>query len=44
MADLDEAIVEKWRVIARATAWKDYADRTPLSADLLKLAEAVNVS
>jgi TRAP-type transport system periplasmic protein len=44
VADLDEAIVEKWRVIARTTAWKDYADRTPLSADLLKLAEAVNVS
>jgi hypothetical protein len=36
--------VEKWRVIARATAWKDYADRRPLSADQLKLAEAVNVS
>ncbi len=44
VADLDEVIVEKWRAIARATAWKDYADRTPLSADLLKLAEAVSVS
>jgi TRAP-type transport system periplasmic protein len=44
VADLDDAIVEKWRVIARATAWKDYADRTPLSADLLKLAEAIHVS
>jgi TRAP-type C4-dicarboxylate transport system substrate-binding protein len=44
VADLDDAIVEKWRAIARTTAWKDYADRTPLSADLLKLAEAVNVS
>ncbi len=44
VADLDEAIVEKWRAIARPTAWKDYADRTPLSAELLKLAEAVNVS
>ena len=44
VADLDEAIVEKWRAIARPTAWKDYADRTPLSADLLKLAEAVSVS
>jgi TRAP-type C4-dicarboxylate transport system substrate-binding protein len=44
VADLDEAIVEKWRVIARTTAWKDYADRTPLSAEMLKLAEAVNVS
>jgi TRAP-type C4-dicarboxylate transport system substrate-binding protein len=44
VADLDEAIVEKWRAIARTTAWKDYADRTPLSAEMLKLAEAVNVS
>jgi TRAP-type C4-dicarboxylate transport system substrate-binding protein len=44
VADLDDATVEKWRVIARATAWKDYADRSPLSADLLKLAEAVSVS
>jgi TRAP-type C4-dicarboxylate transport system substrate-binding protein len=44
IADLDDAIVEKWRVIARATAWKDYADRSPLSADLLKLAEAIHVS
>jgi TRAP-type C4-dicarboxylate transport system substrate-binding protein len=43
VADLDDAIVEKWRAIARVTAWKDYADRTPLSADLLKLAEAVSV-
>ena len=44
VADLDEAIVEKWRAIARVTAWKDYAGKTPLSAELLKLAEAVNVS
>jgi TRAP-type C4-dicarboxylate transport system substrate-binding protein len=42
VADLDETIVEKWRAIARATAWKDYADRTPLAADLLKLAEAIS--
>jgi TRAP-type C4-dicarboxylate transport system substrate-binding protein len=42
VADLDDATVEKWRAIARVTAWKDYADRTPLSAELLKLAEAVN--
>ncbi len=39
VADLDDAIVEKWRVIARDTAWKDYAKRTPLSAELLQLAE-----
>jgi TRAP-type transport system periplasmic protein len=42
--DLDEATVEKWRAIARDTAWKDYAEKTPLSAELIKLAEAVSVS
>jgi TRAP-type C4-dicarboxylate transport system substrate-binding protein len=41
VADLDEAIVEKWRNIARGTAWKDYAEKTPLSAELIKLAEGV---
>jgi TRAP-type C4-dicarboxylate transport system substrate-binding protein len=44
VADLDEAIVEKWRAIARETAWKDYAGRTALSAELLKLAGEVHVS
>jgi TRAP-type C4-dicarboxylate transport system substrate-binding protein len=44
VSDLDEATVEKWRVIARNTAWKDYAEKTPLSAELLKLAEQVAVS
>jgi TRAP-type C4-dicarboxylate transport system substrate-binding protein len=39
VADLDEVTVEKWRAIARPTAWKDYASKTPLSAELLKLAE-----
>jgi len=42
--DLDEKIVDKWRVIARDTAWKDYAQKTPLSAELIKLAEQVQVS
>jgi TRAP-type C4-dicarboxylate transport system substrate-binding protein len=42
--DLDEKIVDKWRAIARDTAWKDYAQKTPLSADLMKLAEQVHVS
>jgi TRAP-type transport system periplasmic protein len=42
--DLDEKTVDKWRAIARDTAWKDYADKTPLSAELIKLAEAVQVS
>ena len=44
VSDLDEATVEKWRAIARETAWKDYAPKSPLSAELLKLAEGVSVS
>src|SRR5712691_10695666 len=39
--DLDAATVDKWRAIARDTAWKDYAQKTPLSAELLKLAEVI---
>ena len=30
--------------IARDTAWKDYAGKTALSAELLKLAEGIHVS
>jgi TRAP-type C4-dicarboxylate transport system substrate-binding protein len=44
VADLDEKIVDKWRSIARDTAWKDYAQKTALSAELLRLAEDVHVS
>jgi TRAP-type C4-dicarboxylate transport system substrate-binding protein len=44
VADLDEATVDKWKAIARDTAWKDYAGKTVLSAELLKLAEQVHVS
>jgi len=32
VSDLDAPTVEKWRVIARDTAWKDYAAKTPLAA------------
>jgi TRAP-type C4-dicarboxylate transport system substrate-binding protein len=39
--DLDAAMVEKWRVIARDTAWKDYAAKTEFSASLLKSAQEV---
>ena len=42
--DLDDKIVDKWRGIARETAWKDYAGKTALSAELIKLAEDVHVS
>jgi hypothetical protein len=40
----DEATVDKWRAIARETAWKDYAAKSALSAELLKLAEDVKAS
>ena len=39
--DLDEATIEKWRVIARETAWKDYAAKNANCAELMKMAEAV---
>jgi TRAP-type C4-dicarboxylate transport system substrate-binding protein len=42
--DMDDAIVDKWRAIARDTAWKDYANRSALAAELIKLAEGVHVS
>jgi TRAP-type C4-dicarboxylate transport system substrate-binding protein len=39
---LDAATVNKWRDIARETAWKDYAAKTPGAANLLKLANDVS--
>ncbi len=39
--DLDDAAVAKWRTLARETAWKDYASRSPSCARLLSLAEKV---
>jgi TRAP-type transport system periplasmic protein len=42
--DLTEAIVDKWRAIARDTAWKDYAEKSPLAAELISLAEKIHVS
>ena len=39
--DMDEAIVKKWQVIARDTAWKDYGDRNESCAKLLKAAQAL---
>jgi TRAP-type transport system periplasmic protein len=44
VADLDEATVDKWRAIARETAWKDYAAKSALSAELIKLAEQVHAA
>lgn len=39
--DLDAAAVAKWRALARETAWKDYAARSPNCARMLALAEKV---
>src|SRR2546430_2445 len=39
---LDVATVNKWRDIARDTAWKDYSAKTATSANLLKLASDVS--
>jgi TRAP-type C4-dicarboxylate transport system substrate-binding protein len=41
VSELDAATVGLWRDIARDTAWKDYAARTPLAANLMKLASNV---
>jgi TRAP-type C4-dicarboxylate transport system substrate-binding protein len=39
---LDAATVNKWRDIARDTAWKDYGAKTAKAANLLKLATDVS--
>ena len=39
--DMDESAIDRWRVLAEATAWKDFADRSASCARLLKLAQAV---
>jgi TRAP-type C4-dicarboxylate transport system substrate-binding protein len=41
VVDMDKAIVDQWREIARDTAWKDFAGRSPSCANLLNLATAV---
>jgi TRAP-type C4-dicarboxylate transport system substrate-binding protein len=42
VAPLDLATVNKWRDIARDTAWKDYSAKTATAATLLKLASNVS--
>jgi TRAP-type transport system periplasmic protein len=42
--DLDGAVADRWRAIARDAVWKDYAKKTALSAELIKLADQVQVS
>ena len=39
--DIDEPTVKKWQTIARATAWKDYADKNENCAKLMKSAVAL---
>jgi TRAP-type C4-dicarboxylate transport system substrate-binding protein len=39
VVDLDAATVKKWQNIARDTAWKDFAARSPSCANLLRLAQ-----
>ena len=39
--DIDEPTVAKWQAIARATAWKDYADKNENCAKLMKAAQAL---
>jgi TRAP-type C4-dicarboxylate transport system substrate-binding protein len=41
VSELDVATVNKWRDIARDTAWKDYSGKTANAAKLLKLASDV---
>ena len=41
VVDLNDAAVEKWRALARDTAWKDFAARNETCAKLIKLAEEV---
>lgn len=40
----DAAALEKWKTVARETAWKDFAARNSSCADLLALAEKVPVT
>jgi TRAP-type transport system periplasmic protein len=37
--DMDEATLRKWQVIARDTAWKDYAEKNENCAALMKAAQ-----
>jgi hypothetical protein len=38
---MDDATLALWREVARDSAWKDFAARTPNTARFLKLAESV---
>ena len=38
---MEDATVDRWRAVARASAWTQYAEKTPLAARMLRLAEDV---
>ena len=37
----DDATLAQWKEIAKASAWKDYADKSESNARFMKMAEAV---
>jgi TRAP-type C4-dicarboxylate transport system substrate-binding protein len=39
--EMDQASLDRWRDLARDSAWKDFAARTPNTARFLKMAEEV---
>ena len=39
VVDMDEATLKKWQVIARETAWKDFAEHNETCASLMKAAQ-----
>jgi TRAP-type C4-dicarboxylate transport system substrate-binding protein len=39
VVDMNPGALKKWQDIAKATAWKDYGEKSPSCANLLKLAE-----
>ena len=38
---MEEATVGRWQAVARESAWKQYAEKTPLAARMLRMAEEV---
>ena len=42
VSDVDAAVVDKWKAIARDTAWKDYSEKNESCAALLKAAEKIS--
>ena len=38
---MEDETVDRWQTVARASSWKQYAEKTPLAAKMLKMAEDV---